>query len=93
MKKSNILNILPGVNNLQSFYIAAVNKVEPGTFVKTSSMKHGIANESVVLTEHVSLLTTQSVTLNLVQAGLILSRYHPFLGVSFESMVSIIDKI
>ena len=29
-------------------------------------MKHGIANESVALTGHVSLLTTQSVTVNLV---------------------------
>ena len=54
------MNILPGVNNLQSFFfIAAVNKVEPGTSVKTSSVKHGVANESVALTEHVSLLTTQ----------------------------------
>ena len=33
-------------------------------------MKHGIANESVALTEYVSLLTTHLVTVNLVQPGL-----------------------
>ena len=34
-------------------------------------MKHGIANESVSLAEYETLLTTQSVTVNLVQPGLI----------------------
>ena len=51
-----------------NFYIAAVNKVEPSTkikslfysSVKTSSMKHSIANESVALTKYVTLLTRQS---------------------------------
>ena len=63
-----------------NFYIAAVNKVEPSKKIKswfyssfkTSSMKRGIANESVALTEYVTLLTSQSVTVNLVQPGLIL---------------------
>ena len=49
-----------------NFYIAAVNKVEPSKkikslfypSVKASSMKHGIANESVALTEYVTLLTS-----------------------------------
>ena len=35
-------------------------------------MKRGIANESVALTEYVTLLTSQSVTVNLFQPGLIL---------------------
>ena len=39
--------------------------------VKTSLMKHGIANESVALAEYETLLTTQSVTVNLVQPRLI----------------------
>ena len=48
-------------------------------------MKHGIANESVALTEYATLLTSQSLTLNLVQSGVILSKSHPFLGVSLDS--------
>ena len=42
--------------------------------VKTSLMKLGIANESVALAEYETLLTTQPVTVNLVQPGLILSK-------------------
>ena len=53
--------------------------------VKTSSLKHGIANESVALTEYVTLLTSQSLTVNLVQSGVILSKSHPFLEVSLDS--------
>ena len=41
-------------------------------------MKHGLVNESV-FTEYVTLLTSQSVTVNLVQPGLILSKSHLFL--------------
>ena len=58
-----------------NFYIAAINKAEPSkkikslfySTVKKSSMKHDIANESVALTEYVTLLTSQSVTVNLFQ--------------------------
>ena len=58
-----------------NFYIAVVNKVEPSeklfySSVKTSSMKHGIADESVTLTEYVTLLTSESVTINLFQLGI-----------------------
>ena len=61
-----------------NFYIAAVNKVEASkrikslfySSVKTSSMKHGDANESLALTRYVTLSITQSVTINLVQPGL-----------------------
>ena len=57
-----------------NIYIAAVNKVEPSKKIKSliyfsvkiSPMKHGIANESVALEEYVTLLTSQSVTVNLV---------------------------
>ena len=83
------------------FYIAAVNKVEPSKKIKslfyssakTSSMKHGIANESVTLTEYVTLLTSQSVTVNLFQSGLILSKSHPFLGASLDSIVTNVDNL
>ena len=58
-----------------NFYIAVVNKVEPSeklfySSVKTSSMKHGIGDESVTLTEYVTLLTSESVTINLFQLGI-----------------------
>ena len=43
-------------------------------------MKYGNANESVALTEYVFQLTTQSVTINLIQPGLILSKLILFLG-------------
>ena len=83
-----------------NFYIAAVNKVEPSTkikslfySVKTTSMKHGIANESVVLTEYVSLVTTKSVIVNLVQPGLILPKWHPFLGASLDSTVTNVNNV
>ena len=48
-------------------------------------MKHGIARESVALTEYICLLTTELVTINLVQPGLILSKSHPFLVASLDS--------
>ena len=54
-------------------------------------MRHGIANESVALTEYVSLLKTQSVTVNLIQPGLILSKSHFFLGASLDCAVTNID--
>ena len=84
-----------------NFYIAAVNKVEPSkkikslffSSVKTSSRKHGIANESVALTEYVTLLTSQSVTVNLVQPGLILSKSHPFLGASLDTIVTNVENL
>ena len=56
-------------------------------------MKHGIANESVALTEYVTLLTCQSVTVNLVQPGLVLSKSHPFLGASLDSIVTNVDNL
>ena len=56
-------------------------------------MKHGIANESVALTEYVTLLTSQSVTVNLIQPGLILSKSHPFLGASLDSVVTNVDNL
>ena len=37
------------------------------------------------------LLTTQSITINLVQPGLILSKSHPFLGASLDSIVTNVD--
>ena len=52
-------------------------------------MKHGIANESAALTEYVTLLTTQSVRVNFVQSGLILSKSHPFFGASVDSWASL----
>ena len=55
-------------------------------------MKHGVANESVALTEYVTLLTSQSVTLSSFQPGLILSKSHPFLWASIDSIVTNIDN-
>ena len=80
-----------------NFYIVSVKKVEPSekikslfcSSVKTSSMKHGIANESAALTEYVTLLTTQSVRVNLVQPGHSLSKSHPFFGASLNSWASL----
>ena len=43
-------------------------------------MKHGIANKSVAFIEYVALMTTESVAVNLVQPGPILSKSHRFLG-------------
>ena len=84
-----------------NFYISAVTKVEPNkkiksliySFVKISSMKHDIANEMVALSEYVTLLTTQSVTVNLVQPGFTLSKSHPFLGASLESILTNVDNL
>ena len=84
-----------------NFYISAVTKVEPNkkiksliySSVKISSMKHDIANEMVALSEYVTLLTTQSVTVNLVQPGFILSKSHPFLGASLESILTNVDNL
>ena len=56
-------------------------------------MKHGIANESAALTENVTLSTTQSVRVNFVQSGLILSKSHPFLGASLDSIVTNVDNL
>ena len=56
-------------------------------------MKHDIANEMVALSEYVTLLTTQSVTVNLVQPGFILSKSHPFLGASLESILTNVDNL
>ena len=58
------------------------------SFVKRVSMLHGFASEIVALTEFVSLLTTQSVTVNLVQPGLILSKSHSFLEASLDSITT-----
>ena len=52
-------------------------------------MKHGIANESAALTEYVTLLRTQSVRVNFVQSGLILSKSHPFFGASLDFWASL----
>ena len=84
-----------------NFYISAVTKVEPNkkiesliySSVKISSMKHDIANEMVALSEYVTLLTTQSVTVNLVQPGFTLSKSHPFLGASRESILTNVDNL
>ena len=82
-----------------NFYIAAVNKVEPSkkslfySSVKKASVKHGIANESVPLAEYVTLLTSQSVTVKLVQPGLILPKSHHFLGASLDSIVTNADNL
>ena len=84
-----------------NFIIAAVNKIDPSKkikslfhpSVKTSSMKHGIANEqSIALTEYGTLLTSQSVTANLVQPGLISSKSYPFLKASRNSIVTNVDN-
>ena len=56
-------------------------------------MRYRITNESVALTEYVTLLTTQSVAVNLVQPGRILSKSHPFLGASFDSIVTNVDNL
>ena len=56
-------------------------------------MKHAIANESVALREYVTLLTSQSVAVNLVQPGLILSKSHPFLGALLDSIVTKVDNL
>ena len=56
-------------------------------------MKHGIANESVALTEHVTLLISQPVTVNLFQPGFILSKSHPFLGASLDSVVINVENL
>ena len=56
-------------------------------------MKHAIANESVALREYVTLLTSQSVAVNLVQPGLILSKSHPFLGALYDSIVTKVDNL
>ena len=63
------------------------------SFVKKSSMKHGIANKSVVLIVYVSLLTTQPVPVNLIQPGLILSKSYPFLGASLDSITTNVDNL
>ena len=84
-----------------NFQIAAVNKAEPSkrikslfySSVKTSSVNYGIANENVALKEYVTLLTSQSVTINVVQLGLILSKSHAFLGASLDSIVTNVDNL
>ena len=43
--------------------------------------------------QHLTLLTSQSVTVNLVQPGLILSKSHPFLGASLDSIVINVDNL
>ena len=92
-----------GVEKLTSsnLYIATVNKVEPRkkinsflySSVKTSSVKHGIASESIALTEYEFLLTTKSVTENLIQSGLILSKSHPFVRALLDSIVTNVDNL
>ena len=84
-----------------NFYIAAVNKVEASkrikslfySSVKTSSMNYSIANENVALTEYVTLLTSQSVAINVVRLGLILSKSHAFLGASLDYIVTNLDNL
>ena len=61
--------------------------------VKTSSLKNGLANESVALTEYVTFLISQSVTVNLFQPGRILSKSHPFLRASLDSIVTNVDNL
>ena len=61
--------------------------------VKISSVKYGVANESVALIEYVRILTSQSVTVNLVQSGLILSKSHPFFGASLDFILTNVDNI
>ena len=56
-------------------------------------MKPVIGNESVSLAEYVSLLTTQSVTVNLVKVGLILLKSHPFLGASFDHIITNVSNL
>ena len=61
--------------------------------VKISSVKYGVANESVALIEYVRILTSQSVTVNLVQSGLILSKSHPFFGASLDFILTNVDNL
>ena len=49
--------------------------------------------QSIALTEYGSLLTTQLVTVNLVQPKLILSNSHAFLGVSLDSIITNIGNL
>ena len=56
-------------------------------------MNYGIANENVALKEYVTLFTSQSVTINVVQLGLILSKSHAFLGASLDSIVTNVDNL
>ena len=84
-----------------NFYITAVNKVEPSkkinslfySSIKATSVKHGIANGSVVLTEYVSLLATQSGTENLIQSGRILSKPLLFVRALLESIITNVDNL
>ena len=61
--------------------------------IKATSVKHGIANGSVVLTEYVSLLATQSGTENLIQSGRILSKSLPFVRALLESIIPNVDNL
>ena len=56
-------------------------------------MKHDIVNESVALTNFILQLKSQSVTIYLVQQGLILSKSHPFLGAPFDFIVTNVDNL
>ena len=56
-------------------------------------MIHGIGSESVALTEYVTFLTSQSVTVNFFQPGLILSKLHPFLRASLDSIVTNVENL
>ena len=49
-------------------------------------MKHGVVK--CCFNRVLTLLTSQSVTVNLVQPGRILSKSHPFLGASLDSIVT-----
>ena len=49
--------------------------------------------QSVALTEYGSLLTTQLVTVNLVQPELILSNSHAFLGASLDSIITNVGNL
>ena len=56
-------------------------------------MNYSIANENVALTEYVTLLTSQSVAINVVRLGLILSKSHAFLGASLDYIVTNLDNL
>ena len=56
-------------------------------------MIHGIGSESAALTEYVTFLTSQSVTVNFFQPGLILSKLHPFLRASLDSIVTNVENL
>ena len=56
-------------------------------------MKHGIAKESVALTEYVCLLTTELVTINLVQPGLFYQSHILFLRHHLTLIVMIVDNL